>query len=114
MVDLIGSAPDMETLQAAAQATGFLVDGEILTHGVWSGREGNWFLNIIEDGLVDAAGVWVRLRWNDADFDSRMTQFIAAVRSAGLTVYENDPTIGWTSDGETPAAAWVGDVGVIL
>lgn len=117
MTDFIGSAPDLETFQAAAQALGFTDDeGNILTNGRWPDSPGSWFLNIVGE-VPEQTGYWVRLRWNEGDLGGRQEQFIASLRSLGITIYEQteiDGELVWISDGATPAPEWVDSIGVIL
>jgi hypothetical protein len=117
MTDFIGSAPDLQTFQAAAQALGFTDDeGNILTNGRWPNSSGSWFLNIVGE-VPEQSGYWVRLRWNEGDLGGRQAQFIGALRAQGITVYQPatiDDELVWSADGATPAPEWVGDVGVIL
>ena len=117
MTDFIGNAPNLATFQAAAQALGFTdVDGNIATTGRWPNSSGSWFLNVVGE-VPEQTGYWVRLRWNEGDLGGRLPQFLAALRAQGITIYEQQmigDALVWTSDGETPAPAWVGDVGMIL
>jgi hypothetical protein len=117
MTDFIGSAPDLETFQAAAQALGFTDDeGNILTNGRWPDSSGSWFLNVVGE-VPDQAGFWVRLRWNEGSLGGRQTQFLSSLRALGITIYEQteiDDGLVWSTDGETPADAWIDGVGVIL
>jgi hypothetical protein len=117
MTDYVGSAPDLATFQAAAQSLGFAGgDGGIITVGTWQGSKGSWFLNVVGD-VPDRPGFWARLRWNEGDLGGRLPQFIAALRSKGIIIYEQK-LIGeeliWTADGSTPGPEWVGDIGVIM
>lgn len=116
MADFIGSAPDLVTFQSAAQTLGFTSeDGSIITNGSWPNSSGSWFLNIVGE-IPEASGFWVRLRWNEGDLGGRQEQFIGALRSQGITIYEQtliDDELVWSADGVTPALVWIGDVGMI-
>lgn len=117
MSDFIGSAPDIETFQAAAQALGFAnAEGGLLTYGRWSNSSGSWFLNVVGE-IAEREGFWARLRWNESGLGGRMEQFIAALRAQGITIYEQaliGEVMVWTADGVSQAPGWVGDVGQIL
>lgn len=112
MTELIAQAASQAAFTAAAQATGFISGGTVVTTGMWTDRDGSWFLNIV--GPVSGqSGFWARLRWN-GDTADRLPAFLTAVRAAGLTVYEQLEDGTWSSDGVTPAAPEIGNIGLIM
>ena len=74
---------------------------------------GSYFFNNV--GAVSGApGLWARLRHNgDPAVLQAKIPSAATLASFGVTVYRNDPAIGWTADGTTPAPAYVANIGVI-
>jgi hypothetical protein len=119
-MELIANAPNVETFAAAAQATGYVVEGAIQTSGDWQGRVGSWFFNYVGTQYVDEAarpGVWARLRIN-GDPDEDFTGFLAAVAEYGVTVYRqipHDDGVCWSADGATCFADQsIGQIGLIM
>ena len=116
MVDFVINSGDLATLRSAAQSSGFWSGDAIATQGRIPGDNdpnASYFLNIVGE-VADAPGVWARLRINGLN---PFTSGILTIPPT-LTVYSlMTPTDGsppfWTSDGVTPAPAYVANIGVI-
>ena len=107
----------------------------IITHGPLP-EDGEWFLvlpervfnptgKMVTDAMGNKVpemaaepGLWGRLRLNGTSTFIESLRAVVMATHAGLTVYEQAP-IGengemvWTSDGKTPAPAWVSNVAQI-
>lgn len=123
MIELVFNSPDMATLQADAEALGFVdADGNILTNGS-TPDGGGWFLNIVPTvyepivGPIDIdnppapvarPGIWGRLRLNGGS--ENLPPF-----SDSITKYGYEPTAGkWVNIATgVDAPVWVADIGVI-
>lgn len=129
MIEIIGNAPDWQTFAKAAAATGQTdARGHPLT-GSPLANGGSWFYNavgtvyqptgattasplgVIIPVLAALPGVWVRLRVNGDAPD--LPSMIAVWKANGITVYQHDATLGWTSDGATVAPDYIDSIGVI-
>jgi len=142
MTDIIFNAPSVQHLVSAAIAMGFYEapsanhpQGRIISTGVIPG-EGGWFYNYVGQvqvptgNMVDAvaptgqtvsvhemttlSGVWGRLRHNG---DPQYLPKLPA--NSGVTLYTYVPGTMevpgfWSSDGVTPAPAYVANIGQIL
>lgn len=149
MIECIAWAPDMATLRKAANATGFvdkvvdektkaIISESIKTSGSWTGSKGGWALNVVPafyqptgkiltgpmgdyPEMTAVAGVWARLRWNDAALLDRLEQFVSAVKAQGVKVYRqvnigtaDNPRFVWSDGTATPAPAYLDQIGVML
>jgi hypothetical protein len=134
-MELLANAPSIEAFAAAAQATGYVVEGTIQTSGGWQGQVGSWFLNYVGTvyaptgkTILDAEGnpvpemaarpgVWARLRINGIP-DANFANFLAQVAAHGITVFRQIPDgegTCWSADGVTCAAdQTIGQIGLIM
>lgn len=123
MIELVFQSPDMATLQADAEALGFVdADGNILTNGS-TPDGGGWFLNVVGTvyepivGPIDIdnpptpvarPGIWGRLRLNGGS--ENLPPF-----SDSITKYGYEPTAAkWVNIATgADAPVWIADIGVI-
>ena len=120
-----------------------VISESIKTAGSWSGSRGGWALNVVGKHkypsgntvtqtimgqdvqvpeMVDAPGVWARLRWNDEALLDRLNTFVAAVKAQGVTVYERvnagtdeAPNWKWSyNSGTSFGPAYIDNIGLML
>lgn len=109
MTEIIFSAPDVQSLAAAAAQMGFW---DAVNHTVVQTGPipvgGAWWYNYA-GAIPEASGVWGRIRHNgDPAYLPTLPE------NSGVTLYTYSGSLGgWTSDGVTLAPEWVGSVAVI-
>lgn len=127
MIETVFNAPDIATLVNAAVSMGYYdATAHKITTAGYIATGGAYFLNMVGQVyqptgattvdqfgntvpvMAALPGVWGRLRHNG---DPAKVPTLPA--NSGITLYHLDPKIGWTSDGVTPAPAYVANIGVI-